>query len=462
MPTIEAAPAGVVEPRQPRQQAARPHEVARRHDGHRRAARRASSRSASSSSARPPTPAASPPRSQRARRRAGRHGHRRSRPTSAAPIEFSGLVALRQVGARQRRARSRQRHGERVRALPPRRHHPRPVPRPRRGPARPRRRDPHHEPPELRAARPHRGPARPRCSSASPRSTWPPPAPSSPATSSPARAPTPATSRSRSRAASRATSTRRSRRPGLAEVGGVRINISGCTNSCGQHHISDIGFFGLERRAHGQAAPGYQMLLGGTRRRHGDRVRREGHEAAGQGRVAGRRAGGRASSPPSARPARRSPQWLDRTGGAAGVGKTLEDLDVFPDPGRAPRLLRRLRRDRAVRGGDRRQRVRDMTRTPHDSTPVSSSPSSPTSPSSPRSSRELETQPATSAIEWAWDRFGPDVVLAASFQDCVLIDLAVAGGARRRGRVPRHQLPLRRDALVRRAGPQPATTSTSR
>jgi phosphoadenosine phosphosulfate reductase len=39
-------------------------------------------------------------------------------------------------------------------------------------------------------------------------------------------------------------------------------------------------------------------------------------------------------------------------------------------------------------------------------------------------SRELESKPATSAIEWAWDRFGPEVVLAASFQDCVLISLA--------------------------------------
>jgi phosphoadenosine phosphosulfate reductase len=39
-------------------------------------------------------------------------------------------------------------------------------------------------------------------------------------------------------------------------------------------------------------------------------------------------------------------------------------------------------------------------------------------------SRELEARPATSAIEWAWDRFGPDVVVAASFQDCVLISLA--------------------------------------
>ena len=50
---------------------------------------------------------------------------------------------------------------------------------------------------------------------------------------------------------------------GLAEVAGVRINISGCTNSCGHHHTADIGFFGVERRAHGASAPGYQMLLGG-------------------------------------------------------------------------------------------------------------------------------------------------------------------------------------------------------
>src|SRR5579859_481703 len=50
---------------------------------------------------------------------------------------------------------------------------------------------------------------------------------------------------------------------GLADIGGVRINISGCTNSCGQHHVSDIGFMGVERRAHGQSAPGYQLLLGG-------------------------------------------------------------------------------------------------------------------------------------------------------------------------------------------------------
>lgn len=39
-------------------------------------------------------------------------------------------------------------------------------------------------------------------------------------------------------------------------------------------------------------------------------------------------------------------------------------------------------------------------------------------------SQELERKPASSAIKWAWERFGADVVLAASFQDCVLIDVA--------------------------------------
>lgn len=40
-------------------------------------------------------------------------------------------------------------------------------------------------------------------------------------------------------------------------------------------------------------------------------------------------------------------------------------------------------------------------------------------------SAELEHQPASNAIRWAWDRFGDGLVLAASFQDCVLIDVAV-------------------------------------
>jgi sulfite reductase beta subunit-like hemoprotein len=122
---------------------------------------------------------------------------------------------------------------------------------------------------------------------------------------------------------------------GLAEVAGVRINISGCTNSCGQHHTSDIGFFGIERRAHGQAAPGYQMLLGGG---VGDMEIEFGHKAvklpakaASEAvvRVVGRYASERQAGETFA-------SWLARSGGAAGVGTTLTDLDAFPDPTERP------------------------------------------------------------------------------------------------------------------------------
>src|SRR5258705_13248542 len=40
-------------------------------------------------------------------------------------------------------------------------------------------------------------------------------------------------------------------------------------------------------------------------------------------------------------------------------------------------------------------------------------------------SASLESAPASAIVGWAWDRYGDDLVLAASFQDCVLIDLAV-------------------------------------
>lgn len=38
--------------------------------------------------------------------------------------------------------------------------------------------------------------------------------------------------------------------------------------------------------------------------------------------------------------------------------------------------------------------------------------------------RDFETRPAGQVIEWAHERFGDGLLLAASFQDCVLIDIA--------------------------------------
>jgi phosphoadenosine phosphosulfate reductase len=40
-------------------------------------------------------------------------------------------------------------------------------------------------------------------------------------------------------------------------------------------------------------------------------------------------------------------------------------------------------------------------------------------------SRGFETKPASSVVQWAADRYGSGLVLAASFQDCVMIDVAV-------------------------------------
>ena len=122
---------------------------------------------------------------------------------------------------------------------------------------------------------------------------------------------------------------------GLAEVGGIRINISGCTNSCGQHHTSDIGFFGAERRANGRPAPGYQMLLGGyvgeERIHFGEKALRLPAKNAPEAavrvvrRFADERVAGQSFR-----------EWMDEAGGAKSLAAELKELDVFPSPDEAP------------------------------------------------------------------------------------------------------------------------------
>ncbi|HYA45545.1 MAG TPA: nitrite/sulfite reductase [Acidimicrobiales bacterium] len=122
---------------------------------------------------------------------------------------------------------------------------------------------------------------------------------------------------------------------GLADVGGVWINISGCTNSCGQHHTADIGFHGVERRAHGLPAPGYQLLLGGhvgqTEVEFGQRAMRLPAKACAEAtvRVVSRFAEEREHGESFA-------TWLARAGGAKAVASGLTDLDEWPTPGERP------------------------------------------------------------------------------------------------------------------------------
>jgi sulfite reductase (ferredoxin) len=43
----------------------------------------------------------------------------------------------------------------------------------------------------------------------------------------------------------------------------LHIKISGCFNSCGQHHVADLGFYGVSRKIAGHAVPHFQVVLGG-------------------------------------------------------------------------------------------------------------------------------------------------------------------------------------------------------
>ncbi len=46
----------------------------------------------------------------------------------------------------------------------------------------------------------------------------------------------------------------------------MRIHMSGCPNSCGQHHIADIGFHGAAIKVGNRQIPAYHMFIGGSYR----------------------------------------------------------------------------------------------------------------------------------------------------------------------------------------------------
>ncbi|HEX3729026.1 MAG TPA: nitrite/sulfite reductase, partial [Opitutaceae bacterium] len=46
-------------------------------------------------------------------------------------------------------------------------------------------------------------------------------------------------------------------------IQGLHIKVSGCFNSCGCHHIADLGFYGVSRTINGFKVPHFQVVLGG-------------------------------------------------------------------------------------------------------------------------------------------------------------------------------------------------------
>ncbi|MFN0101442.1 MAG: nitrite/sulfite reductase [Bryobacteraceae bacterium] len=53
------------------------------------------------------------------------------------------------------------------------------------------------------------------------------------------------------------------------QVRGLSVKISGCPNSCGQHWIGSLGFYGNSRKVEGKEVPYYLFMLGGGYDREG-------------------------------------------------------------------------------------------------------------------------------------------------------------------------------------------------
>jgi sulfite reductase (ferredoxin) len=148
-------------------------------------------------------------------------------------------------------------------------------------------------------------------------------------TSPPAPAPTPASSASPRPAAWPACSSER-----LAESEeltpdvepALRIKASGCFNSCGQHHIADIGFLGVSRNVGGRRVAHFQLVVGGQWQEQ-RRQLRPGHRRFPSKRIPRSSSG----SPPSGSRARagRVVQGLHRPLGRAGQ-EELDDLREVP------------------------------------------------------------------------------------------------------------------------------------
>lgn len=54
-----------------------------------------------------------------------------------------------------------------------------------------------------------------------------------------------------------------------AAIRNLHIKISGCFNSCGQHHVADLGFYGNSRNVGGYTVPHFQVMIGGRWRDNG-------------------------------------------------------------------------------------------------------------------------------------------------------------------------------------------------
>jgi sulfite reductase (ferredoxin) len=53
------------------------------------------------------------------------------------------------------------------------------------------------------------------------------------------------------------------------DLAALHIKTSGCFNSCGQHHVADVGFLGVSRNVGGRRVPHFQLVVGGEWKNNG-------------------------------------------------------------------------------------------------------------------------------------------------------------------------------------------------
>jgi sulfite reductase (ferredoxin) len=103
----------------------------------------------------------------------------------------------------------------------------------------------------------------------------------------------------------------------------LRLKVSGCFNSCGQHHVADIGFYGVSRKKDNRRVPHFQVVLGG-----------QWSENAGAYGLA-----------VAAVPAKRVPEVVDRITGAFAAGRRDGESFQAWVRGRGPAQMRALLED---------------------------------------------------------------------------------------------------------------------
>ena len=283
-------------------------------------------------------------------------------------------------------------------------------------------------------------------------SAWPSPAPSWPATSSPARAPTPATWPSPRAAASPTPSAPPSRRPvwprsaaSARTSPAARTAAASTTSPTSASSAPSVGPTAAAPPATSccSAATSARRRSTSARRRCACR-RRSAPQAAVRvvGRFADEREAGEAFR-----------SWMERAGGAKAHRRHARGPRRVPRPRRAPRVLRRLRRDRPLRGGHRRLGVRDLTMF------LEPAPSATVVSLHRRRARRAQRRVREAAgVEdhpVGRRQLRPAPVAVGVDAGRRAHRPRHEGRPRHRGRVHRHRLPLPRDARHRRGRPAP-------